>query len=377
VPAAAGLTADDLARLAEGLAAVPDALAASGAIVQGSTVEADGGPALAAIADEALAARRHARAALGAALAAGVLGLLAAAATVEVRTRRERERLLARGARRRRLARRDASGVLLAAGLGGGVGWALSAVVGGTGLGTGFGTGLGTGLGTGVAAVTATETATVVAIVGSVAALAACLRRLPVDAARGRSRSALTGALVAVLAVGTGLAVWRLLRAPDEPDAAAQAAPALLLVCCGMLVGLVTTRLRSRPAAGRDGGLPGARLPARLPFHRAWLAPTLGALVGGAALYAVRAGDPTVRTAWTSATVGAALVGAVLLGSDVVARRADTVPPAATSSAVTSSTGRGRAAAGPAGLVAALLVACALGAGAALATADLVVRRVP
>lgn len=318
-PPLAGLGADELARLARGLQAVPDALAAAGAIVQGSTAETDGGPALAAIADRALADEHRARAAVAAGLGAGLLALLAAAGTLERRTRRERERLLARGAAPARLVRRESAGVVAAALAGGALGWAAGAVAG-----------------RGSATI-----ATVAAAGGAVAALATGLRRLPVDASR--HRGAAVAALVALLVVGTGLALWRLVRVSDEPDAAGQAAPMLLLVCAGLLAGLVARRAGN----GRAG------------VHRAWLLPVVAALLGGATCYALRADEPALRAAWVAAAGGALAAGVVTVVADVLAGR-----PVAARAA------RERAAIS---LVVGLVVACGLGVGAALATAGLVV----
>lgn len=318
-PPVAALAADDLARLARGLAAAPDALAAAGVVVQGSTVEADGGPTLAAIADRAVAAEHRARTAVVAALGAGVLGLLAAAATLERATRRERERLLSRGAARTRLVRRESAGVALAALAGGLLGRAAAPLVG--------------------AGHSALATAAWAAAFGAVAALGTWLRRLPVDV--GRGRSALRAALAALLVVLTGLAVWRLTTTSDAPDVVAQAAPLLALTCAGLLVGLVVRRVGPGPVG----------------VQRAWLLPAVAALLGGSAGYALRSDDPTLRAAWLAAGVGAVAIGVVTAVADLVARPA--VTPARGRDAVVRVVG--------------LVVACGVGVGVALATAGLVV----
>ncbi len=352
-PPTAGLTAAQIGRLGHALDAAPGALAAAGVVVQGATIEAAGGPALTAIADQAATVRRQASAAVGVGFGAGVLGLLAAAATLEARTRRERERLLARGAGRGRLLRRDATGVLLATVLGALLGWA-AATAGGALVTTGG------------AAAAARGPAAAAALAGTVIALATSVRRLPVDAPAARARAAMTAALVALLGVGAALAAWRLTRTPGAPDTLAQAAPLLLLVAAGLLVGLAA-RSRGSGAARPGSGGSGARSRSLGTLHRAWLQPCVLTLVGGAAGYAARTADRTLATAWGTAAVGAAAVAVVALVADAMARHAVLPAPSGPPPAGASA---GRAVLGVTVL---LLVSGGLGLAVAVATAGLVV----
>ncbi len=91
VPEVRELTTDQMASLAERLDAVPGELAGAGLLVQGASIDAEGGPNLSAIADAASAARRDSGAAVVAGGVAGLAGLWAAVGLVEARTRRERD----------------------------------------------------------------------------------------------------------------------------------------------------------------------------------------------------------------------------------------------------------------------------------------------
>lgn len=295
VPEVEGLTADELAGLAERLAAVPDALAGAGLLVQGASIDAQGGPNLAAIAGTAATTRRDSRAAVGVGVAAGLTGLWAAVGLVEARTRRERMLLRARGARSRPLVSREAPGLLGAAALGGMLGLVGAVLAGVT-----------------------PWWAAAAALGGAAAALATSSRHLPVD--RSGPPAAVTAAVGAsVLVVATGLAVWQLVRAPD--GAVSAVAPALVLVCAGLLGALVAPLVGRAvvPAVRRARGLV-PLLSARRVSRRLGAVPILAALTSGAATYATRAAAG-VDAAWSAAAIGAALVGAAALACDVAARR--------------------------------------------------------
>jgi len=312
-PAARALTADGLARTARGMAGLRDALTGAGALVHGATLEGQGGTALAAVAGTALAARDLARSALVAGLGAAALALVTAALAFEAGTRAERRTLLARGARTSRLLARDAPAVLLVALVAGGAGWGAAALVAASG---------------------AVAYGGAAAVLGALVTLAVAGRRLPVDARPARV-PALTS--LAVLLVATALATWRLLGTAGEPDALGRTAPLLLLVCAGLLAGLLV--------------------------RRPWPPGAAAALAAGAATYAFRTTSPTVRAAWTAAAVSALVVAVIAVAGAVAARRAGRRPPGAAARPP---------AAPPAAVVryaASAAVACALGVAVAMVTA--------
>ncbi len=344
VPQVEGLTADQLTALAERLESVPDALAGAGLLVQGASIDAEGGANLAVIAGTASAARLDARVAVGVAVAAGLAGLWAAVGLVEARTRRERTLLRARGARPGPLVSREAPWVLGAAALGALLGWAAGGAAGAP-VWWAVAAGLG----------------------GGAAALVPAATRLPVD--RSGPPPGVTAAVGAsVLVPATALAVWQLGRAPA--GAVATVAPALVLVCAGLLGALVTplvARALVPPARGARGLVP--LLSARRMSRHLGAVPVLAALTAGAATYATRSADG-VGTAWSAAAVATALVGVVALVSDVMTRseerRADDVRLRGLTA------GRAGAAARRVARAASVLVAAGAGVAAAVVIAALV-----
>ncbi|MDO8107263.1 hypothetical protein Q6348_08650 [Isoptericola sp. b441] len=293
VPSLQGLSVAQLAHLATALDTVPGALDDAGLLVQGATIDARGGANLAEITDAATSSRRTARSAVGAGAAAGVAGVWAAAAALAAATRRERTLLLARGARPVALLDREAPGVLAAATLGGVVGWPST-----------------------VAAGWPAWWAAAAALGGAAATLGPVARRLPVD--RGRMRPG-AAATTAVLAVATGLTTWDATRSGEGIGVAA---PALLLICAGLVGGLAAPMLAgaAAPVARRGRGLVPV-LTARSVARSFGPLPLLAALVGGAVTYAASTPRTGVATGWATAALGATLVAVLASGCHAAAER--------------------------------------------------------
>jgi len=345
VPEVRDLTTDQMVRLAERLDAVPDALAGAGLLVQGASIDAEGGPNLSGIADAASAARRDSRAAVMTGGAAGLAGLWAAVGLLEARTRRERTLLRARGARSGPLLSREAPGAVAAAALGGLLGLAAGVVAG-----------------------VPASWAVAACLAGGAGALVPARRPLPVDRS-GPPPGVTTAVGASVLVVATALGVWQLVRAPG--GAVATVAPALVLVCAG-LVGALVAPLVARvlvPPARLARGLVPLLSVRRVSGHLGPV-PVLAALASGAATYATRAVGDGVVAAWSAAAVGTSVVGVLALAGDVLGRREERRLDDGRLRGVAA--GRAGASARRVARAATVLAAAGVGVAAAAATAALV-----